>query len=480
MIPLIGTVLIPICMFVANRPGTLLALVFYYSVFSAAAIAVFGGAGITPALLPCSLFVMCFLVSIFCGARYPAARPALTLLTPFILVISGALISSFVMPRLFEGEVLVWPQKTALFLVRLPLAPNAGNYTQDMYLLSDAMLTVAAAIYLARPGVQINKLFDCYLSASLIADFVAIWQFAGNTFHLWYPSTFFLSNPGWAQLSEETVGSLIRLNGSFSEPSSLAAYLCAPVAASASMILNGDKRRFLQVVFWLGLFVTLLSTSTTGYATLGVMAGLLILRSIVSASAKFRQRVVVATIIISTLVGGTCLIGPAVAPGVATEASTIINSTLGKSQSSSYRDRSAADSDSIHEMFETSGLGVGWGSNRSSSLLPGLCASIGVWGICGFLWFGALIYLELKKISKLNVEIGSRRTISGISAAIITTIVAALISEPVITSPDFYLLLSLLVSSIIARTEFSLSFSIETLKTSRQSGKRRKSLEVFY
>jgi hypothetical protein len=478
MIPIIGAVMIPIGIFFFNRPWKLLALVFYFSVFAAAAIAVFGGAGITPALLPCLLFVLCFMVSIFSGVRYPAARQAITLLTPFILVILGALISSLVMPRLFQGDVLVWPQKIALFFVRMPLAPNSGNYTQDMYLLADATLTVTATIYLARPGVMLNKLFDCYLSASLIADCVALWQFAGNSFHLWYPSSFFLSNPGWAQLSEESVGSLIRINGPFSEPSSLAAYLCAPVAASAWLILNGDKRRFLQIVFWLGLSVTLLSTSTTGYATLGVMVAMLVLRSTVSASARFRQRVVIAAIIISALVGGASIIIPAAAPGVANEVSTIINSTLGKSQSSSYRDRSAADSDSISEMLETSGLGVGWGSNRSSSLLPGLCASIGVWGIFGLLWFGALIYLELKKISKIKLNPETKR--GGMSVAIITSLVAASISEPNITSPDFYLLLAMLVSSLIPMPESKRFVANKLQKMPPQPYKIKKTPELLY
>jgi hypothetical protein len=453
MFPVIGGILIPVCMIFSNRPWKLLALVFYYSVFSASAIVVLGGSGITPALLPALLFVLCFMVSIFSGVRYPAIRSAISVLTPFILVIAGALISSIVMPRLFQGEVLVWPQKFASFQVLQPLAPNAGNYTQDMYLLSNAMLTVVATIYLARSGAKLNKLFDCYLSASLIADCVALWQFAGNTLHLWYPTSFFLSNPGWAELSDESVGSLIRLNGTFSEPSSLAAYLCAPVCAAAWLILNGDKRRFLQLVFWPGLAVILLSTATTGYATLGIMTGILVLRSIVSFSKKFLRRFIIAALMALTLGGAICVIGPAVAPGVANEASTVINATMGKSQSSSYRDRSAADRDSLNEMIETSGLGVGWGSNRSSSFLPGLCASIGLWGILGLIWLGSKTYLGLKNKLRYTHDLESKQVIQGVSAAIMTSLVAAMISEPTISSPDFYLLLAMLISSTIPTIE---------------------------
>lgn len=446
MITAIGGILVPLCFVFYNRPWKLLALIFYYSVFSAAAIVVLGGSGITPSLLPAALFILTFIVGIFGGVRYPDERRAIILLTPFILVVVGALISSIVMPRLFFGEVLVWPQKMELF-VRSPLAPNAGNYTQDMYLLSDALVTVTAAIYLTRPGANLSRLFDCYLSASFLADGISLWQFLGNTVHIWYPSAFFLSNPGWAQLSLESVGSMIRLNGPFSEPSSLSAYLSASVCAAAWLLLGGDKRLMPRLVFGLGLSIVLLSTATTGFATLGIMSGILILRSLIGSSAQFRHRVFVGVTCAAVLVSIVSIVTPIVAPSVATDASLILTSTMNKGQSSSYQDRTAADHDSFDEMVQTSGLGVGWGSNRSSSLLPGLCASIGLWGIAGLIWFGGVLTLRLKKFTETARDPAYQRIIGGAGVAVLTTLVAGLISEPTISSPDFYLLLAMLVAA---------------------------------
>lgn len=453
MITAIGGILIPLCLIFGNQPWTLLVLVFFYSVFSAAAIVAIGGAGITPPLWPASLFTLCFIVSIFSGTRYPRQRPALMVLMPFMLVIAGALVSSVLMPRLFEDEVLVFPQKMTMYMQRSPLAPNAGNYTQDMYLLSNALLTVTASIYLTRPGARLGKLLNCYLSASLVADFVALWQFVGNTAHLWFPSTFFLSNPGWAQLSEETVGSLIRLNGTFSEPSSLSAYLCAAVSAAGWMILKGDQRRFLHLVFWAGLFVVLLCTATTGYVTLAIMCGILVLRSVLSGSARLKQRVAIGAGALVMLLSAICAIGPSVAPGVAHTVNVVIDSTMTKDQSSSYRDRHIADQNAYSAMIATSGLGVGWGSNRSSSLLPGLCASIGLWGIAGFAWFALGLYRQLKKTSNVSTNLENSRVIQGTSASIISTFVSALLSGPTISSPDFFLLLAMLTAASVAATQ---------------------------
>lgn len=467
MITAIGGILLPLSLILANRPWRLLALVFFYSVFAAAAIVTVGGAGITPALVPASLFALSFLVSVFSGVRYPGERRALVLLTPFILVVTGALASSVIMPRLFLGEVLVWPQKVSLFFVRSPLAPNAGNYTQDMYLLSNALLTTTAAIYLTRPGAKLGKLFDCYLSASFLADAIAFWQFAGNTFHVWYPTAFFLSNPGWAQLSDESVGSLIRLNGTFSEPSSLSAYLSAVVCASAWLILNGDKRRMPRFAFGFGLVVVLVSTATTGYTTLGAMICLLVLRSVASGSAKFKQRAAAGLFAGLMVITTVVVVTPMIAPKVASEAAMVVTSTLNKGQTSSYRARTAVDHDSFGEMVATSGLGVGWGSNRSSSLLPGLCAAIGIWGIGGLIWFGISLYLGLRKIPRYTRNSELRLVVNGASAAVLSTLVSGVISEPTISSPDFYLLLAILVAAAARVPQRSAAMMSQDIKSAK-------------
>ncbi len=455
MITPIGGILFPLCCLFFNRPWSLLALIFYYSVFSAAAMFVVGGAGVTPGLLPASLFILTFAVGLCTDVRYPQQRQALIILTPFILVVTGALISSVVMPRLFLGEVYVWPQKTELF-VRTPLAPNAGNYTQDMYFLCDALLTVTASIYLTRGGAKLSRLLDCYLSASFFADGISLWQFLGNTVHIWYPSTFFLSNPGWAQLSLESIGSLIRLNGPFSEPSSLSAYLSSTVCAAGWLLLKGDKRLMPRLALLFGLGIITLSTATTGFATLGVMCGLLLLRSVVASSAQFRRRVFVTAIGAVFLGSVVSSVTPIIAPGIASQASLIFTATMTKNQSSSYQDRTESDRDSFNEMLETSGLGVGWGSNRSSSLLPGLCASIGIWGIVGLVWFGAVIVVRLRSALRSSTDSEYHRVIGAISAAVLTTLVAGFVSEPTISSPDFYLLLAMLVAAASSSSKNSL------------------------
>lgn len=441
-----GLFFLPLCLYFWCRPVRQLELVMVGAVFAAAAVIVVGGYGVTPALVPAALFLNLFLIQLCIGTRYPAERTVLVVMAPFIAVVAGAIVSSFLMPRLFEGEILVWPQKISGLPALMPLAPNSGNYTQDMYLLVNASLAVAASFYLTRDGFAPRRLLDVYFFSGLLVVFIAIWQFASNTLHVWYPTNFFLSNPGWALLSNESLGTLTRLNGPFSEPSALAGYLCGSVSAAAWVILNGDKALLPRFTLVFGLGIILLCTSATGYLTLAILYGLMLLRTLFGTNAATRRRMLIGTIITCVLAALAIATIPLAAPGVAQEAQTIFTSTINKQQSSSYADRTMADRDALHAMESSDGLGVGWGSDRSSSLVPGLCAAIGVWGILGLLWFSAGLIRHVTIAHRLG-DTGSRTVMRGCSAGLLGTLVATILSGPALTSPDFYLLLALLVAT---------------------------------
>jgi hypothetical protein len=443
-----GLVFLPICLYFWRSPIRLLQLVLVGSVFPAAAAIVLGGFGIMPALVPASLFMLYFMLSLILGERFPAEKTVLSVLWPFMAVVAGAIVSSLLMPRLFEGAILVWPQKISSgIFVKQPLAPNSGNYTQDMYLLANAALAVTAAVYLTRPGLNLRRLLDTYFVSGLIAVAIALWQFANSVAHVPFPSTFFLSNPGWALLSTQTMGSLTRLNGTFSEPSSLAGYLCGSVSAAAWVIFNGDKARLPRAMLYSGLLVILLCTSATGYATLAIMAAILLVHSFLVAAPEIKRRVATGALIATVLAGFAVVTVPLIAPGVATEAQEIFGATVNKQQSDSYAARTTSDHDSMTAMYESYGLGVGWGSNRSSSLGPGLCASVGVWGIFGLLVFGALLLRHMRIARLLSADAGPRMVMHGCAAGLLGTLVATMLSGPTIASPDFYLLLALLIAT---------------------------------
>jgi hypothetical protein len=447
MITGLGAIFLPLCVFYWRTPLRLLQLTFIGAAFAAAAVLVLGSYGVAPGLLPALLFIGYFLLRLALGATYPTGYGVLRVLTPFILVVTGALVSSLLMPRFFDGQIFVWPQKLSGFDVLTPLSPNAGNYTQDMYLIIDAGLTITASLYLVTIGRNMQLLFNTYLYAGLMVVAISLWQFVANTLHVWFPTSFFLSNPGWALLSEESIGSVIRLTGPFSEPAALAGYLCSIIGASGWMIFNGDKRLLTRLALILGLGVLLLCTSTTGYAALLLLMAGLALYSFVVGSATLKKRVLIGLTAAGVVVAIAIAAVPAVAPGVAHQAVNIVNATATKQQSSSYMDRTSTDLDSLKAAAASYGLGVGWGSNRSSSLFPGLAASIGVWGIAGLVWFVARILFHVRVAQRRASSPELKMVIHGCTGGLIGTLVAASISAPGLTSPDFYLLLGLLIAA---------------------------------
>jgi hypothetical protein len=443
----LGIILLPICLFYWRTPARLLELAFVGSAFAAAAVIVMGGYGVSPGLVPTALFIGFFALKTVFGTRYPGERIALRVLLPFIIAVIGGLASSVLLPRFFAGVIFVWPQKMSGFGVIAPLMPNAGNITQDLYLILNAALTITAAIYLTRPGFDLYRLLNAYLLSGLLVVAISLWQFLGNIAGIWFPTDFFLSNPGWALLSDETVGGLVRLTGPFSEPAALAQYLCGSVCAAGWMILNGSRARLPRLLLASGLIVIILSTSTTGYAALLILSAILIAYTLFAGSPRLRRRVAAGVTGALALAGAAAVTVPAIAPGVARQAVVITEATFTKQSSSSYTDRVTADRDSMHELVESYGLGVGWGSNRSSSLIPGLCAALGGWGILLLLWFAISIAGHVRVAQRAATSTAPRMVMHGCAGGILGTLTAAVLSAPAITSPDFFLLLALLIGA---------------------------------
>jgi hypothetical protein len=452
MITAIGMIVIPLCLICIVSPVRLLGLVFICSAFMAAAILVVGNYGIPPGLLPTAMFVAyCVLQTIF-KVRYPAERLVFRVLLPFILVVAWALAASFLMPRFFEGDILVWPEKMTI-INSTPLAPNAGNETQDFYLILAAALTICASCYLTKFGLNLRGLFNAYLAAGFMVVAISIWQLAGNLAGIWFPTTFFLSNPGWSELSSETIGSFIRLTGPCSEPSELAAYLCSTVGACGWIVLNGHRGLMAKLLLAASTCVVLLCTSTTGYAALCGMSALVLVYAVLFGSATMRKQVVFAAAAVFACAAICVATVPVVAPGVAASAAKIYSSTVNKQHSSSYTDRTKADRDSVEIMLESDGLGVGWGSNRSSSLVPGLLSEVGLFGVGGLVIFVIAVILHVRAAHRLQPSEDMHYVMRGCTGGLVGSLIADAISSPTVNSPDFYLVLSLLIAAA-ARVRF--------------------------
>lgn len=438
-------ILLPLCFVWAMSPGRLLKTMAIASVFEAAAAVTLGSFGVQPGLVPALGFIAFMLLQLLLGARFAALPAVWNTTRPFVVMTVWAVIASFVMPRAFEGQVFVWPQRATLPYVIVPLEPSPTNINQDIYLILNCMFLVLAAIYLARPRLSLGPFINIYLVSGFVVAAVAAWQFASRVAGVPYPEDLFYSNPGWAILTEQSIGAVPRINGPFSEPSSLGGYMASIVCAAGWMLLRGRRNRMLPWLVIVGLLSMALSTSTTGFAVLAIVCVLVPSFALLRGSVRLMAQIMKIAVPVALCGAVLFFTASLLVPSFQKNVTEVIEGTLNKKQSSSYEDRTGTDLDSLTAMVDTYGLGVGWGSNRSSSLLPGLLAQVGIPGILCLGWFGLGLSRQVSAAHRLGCTAEQSLVLDGCCGGIVGFLLGALISAPTINSMTFFFLLALLI-----------------------------------
>lgn len=447
-VPMVGMILFPLCLLLWARPTTMLHILLFAGVLPAAAALIVGGLGVQPAMVPALAFISFVLLQWIMGVRYPGDRTVMTLCFPFILVVMWTVVGSLIMPRLFMNQVMVWPQKGDTVGGRVLLSPNFGNISQDIYLIINTALMVISARFLTRNDVSIEKLYRTFLLSGWGVVIICMWQLAHRLAGVPYPDIFFYSNPGWAVLNTQMAGPVPRINASFSEPAACAMFLCQILFSCVWIVLQGYSIAGAKWLIPASAFALACTTSTTGFATVAVGLCLLPVAIMLTGATRLMGN------ILRLVVGGAAVVGCGIlvlvtaVPQVVPAAQNVYQSTTEKQQSQSYQDRSQADSDSMALVGETYGLGVGWGSNRASSLIPSLLSTIGIIGGIGLLIFDGLL-LRAAMHARRTVSPGPERlVIDGMLSALAGGIVAACISSPTLGLLNFYLLIGMLIAAI--------------------------------
>ena len=195
----------------------------------------------------------------------------------------------------------------------------------------------------------------------------------------------------------------------------------------------------------------LLTTSTTGYIALAAGISLLMLYAVISRSSHLTKKLLIFIIGATLCFGLTTVILSAFAPEVIKAAVGVMMDTEGKKQSTSYEERSQKDADSMQILFDTYGLGAGWGSNRSSSLIPSFLSTIGILGALGLIWWNLRLFSTAVKVLRIPDRKQSIEAwmVEATFTALLGRTIGTMISGPVLGTVDFYILLAMLVTSII-------------------------------
>jgi hypothetical protein len=448
-ITLLGAILVPLSLLWAYNPIRLLQLVLISAVFEAAAAMVFGGFGLQPAMLPGVLFIAYIVSQYALGMRYPGEGKALRAMLPLLALLFYALLSAWLLPDAFAGRILVWPQRPDFLAYgAAPLQFTSGNVTQSLYLTFNVTFAIAVAIFLTRAALPYESIIAAYLLGGYVVVALVFWQFANRIAGIPFPDELLQSNPSWA-IVKQSFGSVPRIQGPFTEPSALAGYMSGISFCCLWLSVRGYRTMRPNLLFALALASTLLSTSTTGILT--SVVGLPLTLAIASVNGDPGALRRIGKTVGLLLLGALIAIGPifVLRPALLDSVNTVVETTLNKGDSDSYKERSAEDAGALDTLVPTYGLGVGWGSYRSSSLIPGLLANAGVFGMTMLLWL-------VVRVLRLGVygRAASRGhpgeiLVDGFSASLCSQLATALLAAPMINSLVFFLQLGCIVGVLV-------------------------------
>ena len=388
------TVVIGLFCLLFGLRSVVIAFVVLCNLGSAAAM-LLGGANVQPS----HLFLL-FLVSATLFWRRMATRILAALRMPepgfwlLCLVLYG-LGSSYVMPRLFAGQTVIIPLGTSEHLITsegvVPLGPVSSNITQSIYMIGDLVcFIVFIAIGSTLAGVMtLEKALIAYAITNICFGLLDMITAATGTAEL----LGFIRNAQYTFHDAETIGSMRRIIGAWPEASAFAGMTLGPCAFTGMLWLSGRKPLVTGPLALISLLLVVLSTSSTGLAGSVVVVALLYATALVRCSTRWQDRYSAATVIASPLLIAALVMVVMSVGGIAEAiydyADTLV---LSKAASDSGMQRASWNAYALRNFFESGGLGVGLGTNRTSSFALAVLSNVGIPGAVFYVLFMASVF----------------------------------------------------------------------------------------
>ena len=370
-----------------GRPRRVIVAMFALTVFGAASaldLPALGGASVTPA----NLFLVFYLLRLLSMRGGPGLlagevaprRP----LFVFLLLVAWIFASALLLPRLFDGAVSVFSLSRAASNDGdlTPLHPTSGNLSQTVYAIGGFLVACATAAFVRRAGHS-----GAILTALGVVTALHL-LFAGLDLLTAATHTGFLLDPihtaNYAFLTDDELGGLKRISGSFSEASGFANFSLTLLAVNFSLFVAGVRPRATGLASLLLTLFVALATSSAGYVGLGVFYGAFFVYAAASLLLGRRRAPAIAglTIAAGLLLGSLVVL---FLPGVADVVQTVINDALlSKGSSESAIERGSWNAQAWQIFLNTHGLGAGIGATRGSNYALVLLSNLGLLGFALF------------------------------------------------------------------------------------------------
>ena len=368
-------------------------LVFCCASYLGAAAAIFiGGANIPPGHL--ALGFLAFAVII---RRNGLAQSLQTVIFPrpgfFLLLFTiWAVVSAIFMPRLFAGQISVFPLRSlGRFIIEAPLQPGSSNINQSIYAIGNLGAFMVIAAMASAPQLHKHIVRALVVLAGFNISFAIIDLVS---FQLGFPQILdFIRNADFAQAFNQRFLGFKRVNGAFSEPSAFVGPTVAIFAVMFRLWRGGI------MPFWTGwmsigsAFFIALAFSSTGYVALFAYLSIIYSRTVMLEDRSFARdhaSITRRAIFVSLGPAAALLAVMAVAfrPDLLEPITNIFSESItNKLSTDSGVERLAWSNRAFANFFETWGLGAGLGSVRGSGFISGLVGSVGIIGTVLFALF---------------------------------------------------------------------------------------------
>jgi hypothetical protein len=376
----IGLILIPVSLFIFYfRPKFLIPWAIIVSAFQAASVVNVGGGfaiGVSPYFFVVSLVAIRFAAACLQGRLgFNRGDMALDLTRPLLMLVAWGVASAFLLPHLFAGIHVDTPRLGMDPVSTTPLEWSMSNAAQAGYLILNSVFVIYV-MWRSNDSYYIDQLASSFVCAGAIASAVGGYQLAAHLLGFRFPAEMFNSNAGWQQLVSQKVAGAWRVSATFNEPSSAGIFFAA--WTTYLLFLTMDRRSatgLLWVLFWCGIVMLILTTSTTGYITAFILIALLIFKELGTLAIKghINEKLLLTFAAIATALGAATLFIP--------DFHQLLSDILWyKSQSHSGQERHSTILVALDVAMQSGGLGVGLGSNRPSGMLFYILSNIGIPG----------------------------------------------------------------------------------------------------
>ena len=300
--------------------------------------------------------------------------PGASLLVMF-LVWSGLV--TLVAPLIFDGMAIVTPTTRSL----VAGVVTSSNVAQLGYLL----LGICVVVFLARSPRSGPELIGIIVGTTTL---LCLWRYLHQAVGLPFPENLFDNSPTFAYI-ETAPNNVERFRGIFSEPAGLAGSSLVTISYMMSRMrhLTGWRRIGALVMAAVAVYLGVISTSAT-FVVAGVAVTAIVGLSI---GFGFLMRWTRFSAVVSLVGCAVVIVAIWALPVIADFVQGTVNQKL---TSSSYNERSGADSSSYAVFLDTFGVGVGLGSGRASSFVPTLLSTT---GLVGTLLFTAAVVTLIRR-----------------------------------------------------------------------------------